>query len=153
MRIIRCSGSESRDLMTTNSTVIQLEMIKNCNIVIPRETRDGWPLLTVETYVIWDSMSTNETGPSMVGSSGLSCRYKIFLFCLGCFSWPSTKYFFLAVHYFNSSVPIAQQAGQPAVLGRLSLSMCLWLSLGLHERRPNYRRSLQPSKRTYSTSK
>jgi hypothetical protein len=33
---------------------------------------------------------------------------------------------FLTVHFFNSFVPIAQQAGQAAVLGRLSLSMCLW---------------------------
>jgi hypothetical protein len=44
----------------------------------------------------------------------------------GCFSWPSTKYCFIVVHYFNSFVPIAQQAGQAAVLGRLSHSMCLW---------------------------
>ncbi len=37
-------------------------------------------------------------------------------------------FFFLTVHYFNSYVPNAQQAGQAAVLGRLSslsLSMCL----------------------------
>ncbi len=38
-----------------------------------------------------------------------SAQYKIF--------------FFLTVHCFNSFVPIAQQAGQAAVLGRLSLSM------------------------------
>ncbi len=38
----------------------------------------------------------------------------------------STIYFFLTVHYFNSFVPIAQQAGQATVQGRLSLSMCLW---------------------------
>jgi hypothetical protein len=35
--------------------------------------------------------------------------------------------FFLTIHSFNAFVPIAQQAGQAAVLGRLSLSMCLWL--------------------------
>jgi hypothetical protein len=34
--------------------------------------------------------------------------------------------FFLAVHYSNSFVLIDQQPGQAAVLGRLSLSMCLW---------------------------
>ncbi len=34
---------------------------------------------------------------------------------------PVPKYWFLTVHYFNSFVPIAQQAGQAAVLGRLSL--------------------------------
>jgi hypothetical protein len=30
----------------------------------------------------------------------------------------------LTVHYFNFFVPIAHQAGQAAVLGRLSLSVC-----------------------------
>ncbi len=40
---------------------------------------------------------------------------------------PVQNTFFLTVHYFNSFVPIAQQAGQAAVLGRLSLSMRLWL--------------------------
>jgi hypothetical protein len=30
------------------------------------------------------------------------------------------------VHYFNAFVPIDQQAGVAAMLGRLSLSMCLW---------------------------
>jgi hypothetical protein len=34
--------------------------------------------------------------------------------------------FFLTVHYFDSFVPIAQQPGQAAVLGRLSFSTCLW---------------------------
>ncbi len=33
--------------------------------------------------------------------------------------------FFLAVHYFDSFVSIARQAGQEVVLGRLSLSMYL----------------------------
>ncbi len=39
---------------------------------------------------------------------------------------PVQNLFFLTVHYFNSLVPIAQQAGQAAVLGRLSVSKCLW---------------------------
>jgi hypothetical protein len=33
--------------------------------------------------------------------------------------------FIFTVHYFNSFVHIAQQAGQAAVPGRLSLSVCL----------------------------
>jgi hypothetical protein len=37
----------------------------------------------------------------------------------------SLKKIFLTVHYFNSFVPIDQQAGQAGVLGRLSLSMCV----------------------------
>ncbi len=42
---------------------------------------------------------------------------------------PVQNIFFLTIHlhYFNSFVPIGQQAGQAAVLGRLSLSMCLWV--------------------------
>jgi hypothetical protein len=34
---------------------------------VPRETREGWPLLTVETAVSRDSKSTNEWGPSLFG--------------------------------------------------------------------------------------
>ncbi len=34
--------------------------------------------------------------------------------------------FFLTEHFFNSFVLIAQQARQAAVLGHLSLSVCLW---------------------------
>jgi hypothetical protein len=37
-----------------------------------RETREGWPLLTVETEVNGDLKSANERGPSLVGSLGLS---------------------------------------------------------------------------------
>jgi hypothetical protein len=33
--------------------------------------------------------------------------------------------FFLTIHFFNSFVPIAQQTGQAAVLGRLSRSVSL----------------------------
>jgi hypothetical protein len=36
-----------------------------------RETREGWPLLTVETEVNGDSKSTKESGPSLVGLQGL----------------------------------------------------------------------------------
>jgi hypothetical protein len=45
-------------------------------------------------------------------------------FCLGCLVGPVQNIFLLTVHY--SYVSITQQAGQAAVLGRLSLSMCLW---------------------------
>ncbi len=39
---------------------------------------------------------------------------------------PVQNIIFLTVHYFNSFVPIDQQAGQTVLLGRLSLSICLW---------------------------
>ncbi len=50
-----------------------------------------------------------------------------------CFAWAALVnlikiFLFSPVHYFNSFVPIAQQAGQAVVPGRLSLSMCLWSS-------------------------
>ncbi len=38
---------------------------------------------------------------------------------------PVQNNFFRTVHYFNSFVPITQQAGQAVVLGHLSLNMCL----------------------------
>ncbi len=75
-------------------------------------------LLTVEVEVNGDSKSTNERGPYLFMSLGLSCRYKRFLFSLG----QLQNIFFLTLHLFNFFVPIAQQAGQAAVLGRLSLS-------------------------------
>jgi hypothetical protein len=63
----------------------------------------------------------------LVGSLGLSCLYKRFLFCLGCPRWLGTKKVFLTGHYFTSFVPIAhQQARQAAVLRRLSLNQYLW---------------------------
>ncbi len=48
-------------------------------------------------------------------------------FCsaLAALGGPVQNIFNLIVHYFNSCVSIAQQAGQAAVLGRLSLSVCL----------------------------
>ncbi len=46
----------------------------------------------------------------MVGSLGLSCRYKRFLFCLGCSSWPSTKYFF--PHHTLFQPPSLSQLGR-----------------------------------------
>ncbi len=74
-------------------------------------------LPTVETEVNGDSKRTNERDPFLIGSLGFSA------------GWPSTKYFFLTIDYFNSFVPIVQQVGQAAVLGRLSFSVCLWSGL------------------------
>jgi hypothetical protein len=37
------------------------------------------------------------------------------------------KIFFLTIHYFYSFVPIAKQARQAAVLGHLTLRLCLCL--------------------------
>jgi hypothetical protein len=96
---------------------------------LDKVTSYGWPLLTVETEVNGDSKCTNERGPFLVGSLGLSCRHKKFLFLISALAalvGPVQNVFFLTVHYFNAFVLAAQQAGQAAVLGRLSLSVCLW---------------------------
>ncbi len=95
----------------------------------PERLERGGPLLTVETEVNGDSKSTYERSPSLVGSLGLSYRYKRFLLCLGCSSQLRRKYFFPHSILFQFLCPIDQQAGQTAVLGRLSLNMCLWYRL------------------------
>jgi hypothetical protein len=92
-----------------------------------RETGEGRTPLTVETEVNGDSKSTNERCLSLVGSLGLSCRYKRFLSCLGCSnSRPRTKYFFPHRTLLQSFVPIAQQAGQAVELGRLPFILCVF---------------------------
>jgi hypothetical protein len=83
--------------------------------------------MTIETEANGDSKSTNKRSSSMVRSFvDLFMPHKRFLSCFGCSSRPSTKYFFLAVHYFNSFVLIAQHARQAVVQVRLSLIACLW---------------------------
>jgi hypothetical protein len=74
----------------------------------------GSKLLTVETEVNGDSKRTNERGPSLVG-----CK-RDFCSTLAVLVGPVQNIYFLNVHFFSSFVPIAQQAGQADVLGRLS---------------------------------
>jgi hypothetical protein len=72
----------------------------------------GWPLLTVEN----EALGLGTQRVQMKGSF-LGWFFRPFLpaqeifSCLGCCSRPSTNIFFLTIHYFNSFVPIAQQAG------------------------------------------
>jgi hypothetical protein len=97
-------------------------LLKSEGIDKDRETREGWPLLTVETELNGDSKRTNERDPFLVCSLGLP--------------FVGTRYFCSALvaalvgpvqntTYINYFVPFARQAGQAAVLGRLSLSVCL----------------------------
>jgi hypothetical protein len=74
-------------------------------------------------------MSTNEGGPSLVGL--VVPEQDIFCSALAALVGPVHIYFSspYTIVYFTSFVPIAQQAGQAAVLGRLSLSICLWPGL------------------------
>ncbi len=93
----------------------------SCQRNATRETREVWPLLTVETEANGDKKSKNEKGPWLV------CWDRTIDFgpALAALAGPVQYIVFLTVHYFNSFVLIAQQAGQAGMLGHLSLSMCL----------------------------
>jgi hypothetical protein len=86
-----------------------------------RETRKGWPLLTVVNEVIGDSMSTNEKGPSLVGSLCLSYRY---CSALAALVGPVQNIF----PYCTQLIPVSSspsKLGSQLCLGCLSLSVCL----------------------------
>jgi hypothetical protein len=64
------------------------------NLVVHRETREGWPLLTPEANgIFWSTCTTYKRCPSIVGSLGSSYRYKRILSCLNCSSRPNTIFF------------------------------------------------------------
>ncbi len=94
-----------------------------------RETREGWPLLTVETGAnAWGLLKTNEGGPSLVGSLGSSCQYKRFL-ALSALDSTEQNIFFLTVYFFNFCVP---DSPSPSNLGRQSYrAACLWMCFGV----------------------
>jgi hypothetical protein len=52
-------------------------------VVVTREIREGWLLLTVETEAYGDSKSKYGRGPSLVGLLGSLCQFKKFLSCRG----------------------------------------------------------------------
>jgi hypothetical protein len=83
--------------------------------------------MTVETKVNGDSKRTNERGQFLVIVCW-ACRAGTRDFCsaLATLVGPVQNIVFFTVNYFNSFVPIAQQARQAAVLGRLSLTVSLW---------------------------
>ncbi len=54
------------------SVLFSLSKLSGC--IIPKETREGWPLLTVETEVNGDSKRTNEKRPFFVGLLSMSFR-------------------------------------------------------------------------------
>jgi hypothetical protein len=87
--------------------------------------REGWPLLTVETEVNGESKSTNERGPSLVGSLGSPCWYMRLLSCLGCSGHPSTKYLFPRHSIFQFMCPHRPETWAGIVQGCLSVKGCL----------------------------
>jgi hypothetical protein len=91
-----------------------------------RETREGWPLRTIEIDVNGDSKSTNERG-SFLSLVLWACRAGTRDFCsaLAALAGQVHNISFLTVHFFNSVVPIAQQAGQPVACSVACLLVCV----------------------------
>jgi hypothetical protein len=111
---------------TGPSLVVFLLVVGALSLDDIRGDQRGWPLMTtVKNEATGDSRNTYDSCHSLVGSLGSLCWSKIFLFSFGCSSQPSTKHYFLTVHYFTSFLPTAQQAGQAVVPRRLSLNICL----------------------------
>ncbi len=93
---------------------------------VNRETRKGWPLLIVETEANGDLSSTNEGGPSLVGSLGSYCTYSTRdLFPASAALVGPVHNHFVPQRILQFMCPIAQQPGQAVVQGRLSLNGCL----------------------------
>ncbi len=112
--------------MTPVSRVTGDNDTRNLHTSLTRDFRG----VETELQLRWMGKSTNERGPSLVGSMGSLCQgTRDLCSALAALIGPVQFFFFLTLHYFNSSIPIAQQARQASVLGRLSLSMCLWTFL------------------------
>ncbi len=81
------------------------------------------------------TLSTNESGPSLVCFLGLSCGYKRFLVCFGCSSRQSTKTFFPHRPLFQCLCPhrpaswAGSHAGSP-VSSYVSLTGTQWRCKG-----------------------
>jgi hypothetical protein len=99
------------------------EGAKNFQEPNQRDYRDGWLLLTVETQVkghlmkgvlSWFVLWAYRAGTRDLCSA------------LAALVGPVQNMFFITIHYYNFFVPFAQQARQAAMLGRLSISACLW---------------------------
>jgi hypothetical protein len=94
-------------------------------LLYPRETREGWaPLLTVELRQMGTQSVQMKGVLHWLVCWALQEGTKDFCPAVAALVSPVQNSFFLTVHYFNTFVPIAQQAGQAVVQGRLSLNMC-----------------------------
>ncbi len=90
----------------------------------PRETTEEWPPLAVELR--WMGTQRVQMKGVLLWLVCWACRASTKDFCSALAA--PVQFFFLTVQctLFHSFFSIAQQAGQASVLGRLSLSMCLW---------------------------
>ncbi len=97
-------------------------------MVVARETREGWLLLTDETEANGDLESSMKGALPWLVRWACRAGTRDFCLALGALVGPEQKYFFPSPHNIaiHLSLSIAQQARQAVVLGRLSLNICLW---------------------------
>ncbi len=88
-----------------------------------KETREGWPLLTVETKVNGDTKRTNKRCHFLGWFVVLVVPVQEILFCLGCSSRPSTKFQFQFLCPYS-----AQQAGDRQPCWVACLLVCVSLA-------------------------
>ncbi len=105
--------------------IMRLSIVSPTLVILPRETRERWTLLTVETVVNWDSWSTYEWGPFLVVCWARCAGTRDFCPGLAALVDPVQNILFLAAHYFTSFILIAQQTRQAVVTRRLSFNMFL----------------------------
>jgi hypothetical protein len=93
---------------------------------VPRETREEWPLPTVETEAHGDSRSTctNGSGHCLDWFAGLVVPIQEIMPCLGCSSRHSTMYFLLTEHNLSPLTnTLGRQSCRVACLS-ISISGC-----------------------------
>jgi hypothetical protein len=91
-----------------------------------RETREGWPLRLKLSHVRTYGVQIKR-GPSLVGSLGLSCRYKRFYAALAALFSPVQNIFSSLYKYIISVYisPSPRKHGHAVVKGGLSLRVYL----------------------------
>ncbi len=90
-----------------------------------RETREGWPLLTVVTEANGDSRTKHEMDPVLGRFE--AWQYNRFLSCLGCSGWPSAKYFFPQPKTISLHLsPLPSKMGRQSCLVACFLILCIW---------------------------
>jgi hypothetical protein len=100
----------------------RLSLLTNSALVIRVQTRReggvaGSQPMSTAVHIMWHGTQINfgDLSPYLTCvPCCIRCWYKRFLFCFGWSSRPSTKYFFLTVHFFNLFAP------SPSKLGRQS---------------------------------
>jgi hypothetical protein len=108
-----------------------VDVYLNCGIMYlfsrtfpTRETREGWPLLTIESEANGDLWSANERGPSLAGRLGSSCWYKRFYPALAALV-STVKNIFPQRTLFHLMCPLGRQSCQVTCLKVFSVKKVL----------------------------